>query len=430
MSKAAKQSILILFLLLCAATVFSAITVSQKQAIEGEKVSLETKIKEFAEREKKHIQENVTLKKKVEEVQAAKAKIEKKLEDLDEDIPGLKQRLKKLTKERDQWQEKLDALTEERDELADQLEEKPTEKIVYKYVEKETEETEEKAEDKEEETAKKLAMPPEDDESYWAQVIREKISLQLEMEKVKEKLTSSAVDIVELKKKNSDLQLELNKIKNDKEAIEREIKHGKDLADNLALELARAQNDKKFLSDRIAKLDDENTNLLAQIRQLTSTKIALEKSIVRLQEDRKEIEKKLLHTENVIQSRIDEIWKIKESLETEFNPVKVEETGEIELPPIVVSAQGPTAAVANPSVDTTVGQTPGFQGNIVSVNEENNFVIVDIGEVDGLDLGDNLSVYRDANYVAGLEVIQLRDDIAAADIKNKVAKIEVGDSVR
>ena len=70
------------------------------------------------------------------------------------------------------------------------------------------------------------------------------------------------------------------------------------------------------------------------------------------------------------------------------------------------------------------------KGNIVSVNDENNFVIVNLGQDAGVKMGDKLNVYHGADYIAGLEVIQVRKDIAAADIKNKVKKIEVGDSVR
>jgi hypothetical protein len=41
-----------------------------------------------------------------------------------------------------------------------------------------------------------------------------------------------------------------------------------------------------------------------------------------------------------------------------------------------------------------------------------------------------VNVYRGASYIAGLEVIQVRKDILAADIKNKMMTIEVGDSVK
>ena len=41
-----------------------------------------------------------------------------------------------------------------------------------------------------------------------------------------------------------------------------------------------------------------------------------------------------------------------------------------------------------------------------------------------------LSVYRDSKYIARLEVIQVRKDISAADIKDQWSKVVVGDTVK
>ena len=57
-------------------------------------------------------------------------------------------------------------------------------------------------------------------------------------------------------------------------------------------------------------------------------------------------------------------------------------------------------------------------------------IIVNLGEDSGVKIGDKLNIYRGAEYIAGLEVIQVRKDICAADIKSKMMDIEVGDTVR
>ena len=71
-----------------------------------------------------------------------------------------------------------------------------------------------------------------------------------------------------------------------------------------------------------------------------------------------------------------------------------------------------------------------YLGKILSVNQENNFVIVDLGASSGIRIGDTLSVYRGTKYIASLEVIQVRKDICAADIREKGAKIKAGDIIR
>ena len=172
-------------------------------------------------------------------------------------------------------------------------------------------------------------------------------------------------------------------------------------------------------------------NLRTQVKQLSSTKISLEKSITRLNEDKSAVEQKLAETENMIQGRIDDIWQVKESLDQTFKAVKSsqgQDSKEVELPPIIVSAASPAFREISPREASE--PTPGVSGKVISVNDENNFVILDLGENSGIKLGDSLSVYRGSEYIAGLEVIQVRQDISAADIKEKGARIKAGDTVR
>ena len=98
--------------------------------------------------------------------------------------------------------------------------------------------------------------------------------------------------------------------------------------------------------------------------------------------------------------------------------------GGVGFPPIVVGSNGESESF-NPGK-----AAPGLQGKVISVNEANNFVIVDLGEQAGVRLGDNLSVYRDSKYIARLEVIQIRKDISAADLKDQWSKVRIGDIVR
>lgn len=438
MSKTAKKMILTLIILLVAALGFAGFIVAQKQSIESDNAYLEGELERLQIREKGSLDNVKELNKEIVDIKAAKSKLQKKLskfkniniEGLSSKVEKLSEKVKMLTAKKDGFRAQVERIKKERNNLRKKLAKKPKEKIVYKYIE---EPSKEKIYDEGLTGAlyKEALRAPAGvaDDVYWAKVLKQKVGLVLELESVKQYLTESSLEIVELKKENSDLQLELSEITNKKEVIERQIKYGNDLSDSLSLELARAKNDNKFLNDRMAKLNGQNLNFHQQIKQLTSTKIALEKGIVRLQEEKKDIEKKLLQTENVIQSRIDEIWDIKENLEKEFKPVEISATGEIELPPIVVSAfvHEPTA---NSGIAQDEGKATGYNGNIVSVNDENNFVIVDVGKVDGLAIGDKLNVYRGIDYIAGLEVIQLRQGIAAADIRNKVTSIKVGDSVR
>ena len=98
------------------------------------------------------------------------------------------------------------------------------------------------------------------------------------------------------------------------------------------------------------RIKDDNISLHTEVKKLTTTKIALEKSIVRLEGQKKEIEEKLIETENIIQSRIDEIWEIKESIDERFKPGDSSKADEIELSPIVVSSQIHKRALEDSSI--------------------------------------------------------------------------------
>ena len=131
----------------------------------------------------------------------------------------------------------------------------------------------------------------------------------------------------------------------------------------------------------------------------------------------------------MIQARIDEVWKIKQNLDQKIAELPAKGR-EVELPPIIVNAKvqaGPDAAAMN---RTTAEPVPEKAGSIISINEQNNFVIVDLGEGEGSHVGKQLKAYRGNNAIADLEVIQVRKDISAADIKSKSTVLRVGDIVR
>ena len=56
------------------------------------------------------------------------------------------------------------------------------------------------------------------------------------------------------------------------------------------------------------------------------------------------------------------------------------------------------------------------EGRVLSVDIETEFVIVSLGEMDGIEIGDILSVYRDKDYVGDLRITRLQPEMAAADL--------------
>lgn len=456
MSKAAKQSIFILILLLAGGLGFAGFTLLEKQKIEQQKISIERELQASQAREKSTLVEMKWLKDQIAQEAGEKSKFKDTIDGLQKRVEELLVQISQLTGERDKGQSRLEEIKKERNELLAKLQEKPQvvyqEKIVYKDREPEPSSPPVSMPEPEDggasdnpaqvsagmpdDAAPAASSPREPDgrnaqnanEEYVAQLLKEKTALEVEIEKFKADLSQRSLEIVDLKQANENLRLDLDAIRQEKQNIADSIREKEDMVNRLSLELARAKNEQQFVAQKVDQLTQKNMRLHQDIKKLSEVKMALERSIVQITQEKDGMSRKLDQAEAVLENKIGEIWEVKDSLDRSFNAVKAksQSANEVELPPIIVSARGAGTDVHADSQ----ARNPGFEGKIMSVNEQNHFVIVDIGEKRGLRTGDALGVYRGSDYVARLEVIQVRPDIAAADLKEQRSKVKIGDTVR
>ncbi len=99
----------------------------------------------------------------------------------------------------------------------------------------------------------------------------------------------------------------------------------------------------------------------------------------------------------------------------------------MDLPPIRAQK---TAKLTTPSLER-IGERQELKGRIVTINRDHNFVVIDLGKQDGIEIGNRLNVYRGESLLGSIEIIQARDRIAAADIKDlqEGMSIEINDTV-
>ena len=83
--------------------------------------------------------------------------------------------------------------------------------------------------------------------------------------------------------------------------------------------------------------------------------------------------------------------------EDTIKEVQIEENKQVELEPIVVSSSG----------------TP--LGRVLSVDQENEFLIISLGEKDGVKPGFLLSIYRGNDYLGDVKVSRVQPEMSAAD---------------
>ncbi len=428
MTKTAQLIIVVLVLVIAAIIgVYILPTENKVKNLEATKLTLEDQVTQSDALSKKLVQEKTALENQLKDAQAAKAKIQKDYDDLDSQVAGLNSKVTELTNEHDTLNARLEETKKQRDELTAKLEDKEKQ-LAQGGGSGSTANNTPAVTQADIDAAAHVSVPEStQNEAYWASVLKEKASLELQLKDIKAKMTENSMAVEDLKKKNSDLDVEIGALKNEKIELERKLSQSEDISNAISVELARGKNTAKSTDTRLEDLLKENNGLRDQIKSLTTAKMNLEKSIIRLNDDKLTLQKKLDESENVMRNKVDQIWELKKSVDERFQSYNQKSPSEVELAPIVVSANGPIGV--DQSVNPPGGDS-GMQGHVVSVNDDNNFVIVDLGEQSGIKVGDNLNVFRNSKYVAGLEVIQVRQEIAAADIKQKSDNILIGDNVR
>ena len=456
MSKAMRGAITILAFLLIVSVGVAVYALLQRQSLDQQNQNLQSQISE-EQTKQTQLQTKLTrvqkdlektqqdFKDRLDQAVKEKDELQRTSEDLKSKSDDLNNQVSQLSEERDDWKSRVDTLRKERDNLMEKLK-NPKVKIVYR----------DRPADAQPATAIQQTSAPavttNQGDQYWAQILKEKAALQLDLQKVKADLDQSAIQVVELRKQTAELQLELknlgdakqeaeHQIQLNQQEYERKLRYSEELANSISVEVARARNDQKTANDRAEQLKRDNMDMQSKIKELNTTKLALERTIAQINVDKVRMEKKLAETEGTIQGRINEIWQIKENLEKKISSLPATPS-EVELPPIIVNAAAANqAAAVNAAANAVTAAAPPVvpfmppagpksQGSIISINEPNNFAIVDLGEMDGSQVGRPLTVFRSDKPIGNLEVIQVRKDISAADIKQNSMKLKVGDIVR
>lgn len=350
-------------------------------------------------------QDKISLSKRIEDVL-------KDSKDLQDRVGALNADLDRVSKEKSEIQNKLGLLTKEKQDLENKLRSQPRPVMASPAV-----------------TGQQIQItPPGSQEAYWAQVLKAKTDLELQLESIRTQLKALQVNNEQLQKDKTVLELEAKNLAREKQDLERQYaynqKRNQDVVDKLAQELVMDKNDKFQIEESVKSIKSENDILKRQLKTQGSRKTNLETQLAELQKEKGDFENKLSVMDSVLKDNIMQIDNFKRQLEStqkdRFVVGNKKET--VELAPIVVRPKQETQSKASAPLASI--------GKIVSVNTDNNFVIIDLGEDSGIRMGDTFQVYRHNNAIATVEVIQVRPDISACDIKKQTSAIEAGDTVR
>ena len=277
-------------------------------------------------------------------------------------------------------------------------------------------------------------MGPEQTEAYWADILKAKTDLGMQLESVRTELRSLQINNEQLQREKASLGLEIEGLNREKSDLKRQIEYNKKMMDSIAQELVRERSDKLKIEEGFAPIKNENAALTRQLNGLNDKKIGLEKKISLVQQEKQALENKLSEMETMLIDKISQINGLKNQLEgirsagtsdaaAPAPPVN-EKKETVELSPIVVRPQDNQVAAKEES------RSAPPSGAILTVNRDSNFVIIDSGEDAGIKSGDNFKVYRAGENIATIKVIKTSKSVSACDIEQEIKPVKIGDMIR
>lgn len=354
--------------------------------------SREDIIKEFAETEAGLKTENTKLLDKVNDLTKEKKYFQDRLSRVQEDLD-------QLAKERDEFKDKHGAAKKERDDIAAKLE----------AVIKENKELQSKTQAIEE-------------ADYLKEFLKEKADLQVQVKELKISLDDAKIKSNEILQEKSEIELGLNELQAAKADLERQLKESQDFALRLSKQLTNEKGDNAIFSEEINRLTAERDKLAKQHQDSNDDKITLGREILKLndkinklEQDKIVLNRRLSEVNQSLQNKLSEIMQLRgylEDVDEQADIAGFAKTDVVELPPIVVrSEESKVKRGAATALDVTL------VGHIILINEQQNFVIVDLGENSGVKKNMIFGIYRDGDEIAKVQIIETREKISAADIK-------------
>jgi predicted nucleic acid-binding Zn-ribbon protein len=338
------------------------------------------------------VETNNSLTNKYNQVSREKADTEQRLALIEEE-------LSRIQEERDGWKQKWADISRERDDLVEKLKESPRTSVVV---------------------SSSTVEPGEISEEHWADFVAKKATLEAKLDTLNQTLMDAKAKLAEVDKNNKELSIKIDQLTKDKERLTEEIKFKERTLRVMSMDLVSERGERSAAVGELRKLRSENVNLKREIVVANKEKMRLQTTLKSTMETKEELENRISEVENYMKDKSLAFEELQDQLSQTIAGAKRVtsfESASVELPPIVVKPSAPDLR--------------GLRGEVIAVNEEESFIVVDIGESAGLRPGFLLKVMRQGREVGTVEIIETRAEISAADVRETVSgfNIQEGDLV-
>jgi uncharacterized coiled-coil DUF342 family protein len=352
---------------------------------------------------------------------------------LKEDLEKITQALNNSNRELDDLKASYEALKKENLSLSQKIKDYAQEKdsLARKIAQLE----------KDLKTSEEARKAREAQEEFWSRILREKVDLEFRARDLEEKIRTNRTLLGQLEAERQNLESNLNEVQQAKMVLERKMLEEKKTRSSSSRDTLKVQIEKENIEEELMglagkkdELESKMNTLKSQIEEAESQKQTLDSQITRVNQ--------------LLEERLSEVNRVREELERALKEAKqIALSGTppaVELPPIIVKKEGETKTDLSISSSGGVlqqmsaGVNEGFalkknaaepyassvkfippktqRASIVLVNEKHNFVILNIGQKDGVVEGMDFDIYENKERIARVKIKEVRERLSAAQI--------------
>jgi len=257
---------------------------------------------------------------------------------------------------------------------------------------------------------------------HWADVVRERAELMTKLNQAQKALLDVKAKMAEAQRNNKELSLDLDELKRQTYQMEGDLSFKERTLDIMSRDLVSEREARKDISRELERLRDEGSDLKRELIMANKEKINLQAQLQKVLEGKEDLEKTVNQVESILKERTLIFSELENRLSRAVKGSNdlgevTRKSSSVELPAIVVNPQGSSYSM--------------LRGEVLAVNKNDNFVIIDLGVERGSRPGDIYDVMRGSTAVGTIEVIETRKEISAADIKMSSSgySIREGDTV-
>jgi len=251
-------------------------------------------------------------------------------------------------------------------------------------------------------------------EEHWADFINKKAALEAELGDLKGELLDSKAKIAEFDRDNKELSIKIDQLAKEKERLEEERRFKERTLRFMGMDLVKEREERAAAVMELKKLRTENVGLKRELVLSSKEKVRLQERLKENLTSKESLEDKISDVSKVLREKSLAFEELQEQLERAIVGEKTTMSGKsasVELPPIVVKPG--------------ISEVRGIRGEVIAVNREEKFVVVDIGESSGVRPGIILKVVRGDKEVGSIEIIETRKDISAANINEVIGGLNI-----